>query len=385
MSAASAKILAYAAGLAGLLAVTAGSASAQSSPALTKVAGFDHEVTGIAVAKDGRIFVSFPRWTEDAPVSVAEVKGGKPVPYPDAEWNGWRNALKDKVEARDHFVCVQTVEMDHAGNIWVLDAGAPAMSHLVPGAAKLVEIDTKTNKVVRVVRFDDKVAPEGSYMNDVRFSPDDKTAYLTDSGAKGALVVVDMASGRSRRVFDGYPQTQTDPTVTVMYDGKPLRRADGRGVDFSSDGIALSVDGKTLYWQAIKGKTLYSLPTDSIAGGFATAVLPEMLTDHSVAGKIAIVGDNGPADGLIISRADGKMYVTSPQDDSVKVRDLTQKDSAPMVVLKDSRLRWPDTFAEGADGTIFLTTSHIQDSAYYKAGAPDALPTELWSFKPDTK
>ena len=51
----------------------------------------------------------------------------------------------------------------------------------------------------------------------------------------------------------------------MTYDGKPLRRPDGRGVEFAADGIALSGDGKTLYWQAIKGKTLYRIATDQIA------------------------------------------------------------------------------------------------------------------------
>ena len=35
-------------------------------PALNKVMTFDHQVTGITVSKDGRIFVNFPRWSEDA-------------------------------------------------------------------------------------------------------------------------------------------------------------------------------------------------------------------------------------------------------------------------------------------------------------------------------
>ena len=186
-------------------------------------------------------------------------------------------------------------------------------------------------------------------------------------------------------MLDGYPQTQADPTVTVMYDGKPLRRPDGRGVNFTADGIALSPDGKTLYWQAIKGKTLYAVPTDALAGGVTRAVLPEALAERSIAGKVQTVGDNGPADGLIIRRADGKMYVTSPQDDSVRVRDLGASNSTPTVLLKDARLRWPDTFAEAPDGTLYLTTSHIQDSSYFKEGAPIALPTELWRFKPNAK
>ncbi len=45
---------------------------------LQKVASFDHQVTGVAVSEDGRIFVNFPRWFEDSPISVAEItKDGK--------------------------------------------------------------------------------------------------------------------------------------------------------------------------------------------------------------------------------------------------------------------------------------------------------------------
>jgi hypothetical protein len=52
-------------------------------------------VTGVTVAPDGRIFVNFPRWTEDTPVSVAELMpDGSTKPYPDEEWNPWRNARK---------------------------------------------------------------------------------------------------------------------------------------------------------------------------------------------------------------------------------------------------------------------------------------------------
>jgi sugar lactone lactonase YvrE len=143
-----------------------------------------------------------------------------------------------------------------------------------------------------------------------------------------------------------------------------LRRPDGRGLDAQSDGIALSLDGQTLYWQALRGKTLYRVATSALIAGTA---------------KPEIVGDNGPADGLWIAR-DGRMYVTSPEDNAIKVRDLGA--TAMTTVVKDARLRWPDSFAEAADGTLYVTASHIQDSAWFKPGAPIALPTELWSFKP---
>ena len=113
-----------------------------------------------------------------------------------------------------------------------------------------------------------------------------------------------------------------------------------------------------------------------------TAVMPEALEDKTLRGKVEAVGENGPADGLIISKHDGKMYVTGPQTNSIGIRDLSQKGGRPTTLLQDDKLHWPDTFSEGADGTIFFTTSHIQDSAMYKPGVPAALPTELWKVKP---
>lgn len=349
-----------------LLAASAHADPAAKAPTLQKVATFKHQVTGVTVSEDGRIFVNFPRWTEDSPVSVAEVsKSGQLTPYPNAEWNAWRNATGDSQTPNDHFICVQSVVADGHGHVWVLDPAAPAMGNIIPNGPKLVEITLATNKVERTISFPEAIAPVGSYLNDVRFSPDQKTAYITDSGARGAIVVVDLASGKARRALDGDPSTQPDKSVTVTADGHPLRRPDGRGVDFASDGIALSTDGKTLYWQAIRGKTLYSIAVD----GLTTGAKPKP------------VGENGPADGLWISKA-GIMYISSPQDDSVKTRDLGKAGAQPAKLLGDKRLRWPDTFSEDPDGAIYVTTSHIQDSAMYKPGAPIALTTELWRFAP---
>ena len=114
--------------LAGLstLALTGAAVAQPSGRALTQVAQFDHQVTGVAVSADGRRFVNFPRWTEDTAVSVAEVmKDGSLRPYPDARWNAWRNARSSELAVADHFVCVQSIVPDGRGNLWVVDPGAP--------------------------------------------------------------------------------------------------------------------------------------------------------------------------------------------------------------------------------------------------------------------
>jgi sugar lactone lactonase YvrE len=212
------------------------------------------------------------------------------------------------------------------------------------------------------------VALQGTYLNDIRFSPDGKMGYITDSGTRGAIIVVDLESGESWRALDGHISTQVDKTVTVALDGQPLRRPDGRQPMFASDGIAISKDGRTLYYQALTGKTLYSIDT---------RLLAHDVEDAQRQSSVKTVAQSQVADGLWMSKA-GVLYVTSPTDNSIKRLRGTSFET----VLTDPRLRWPDTFAEGPDGRMYVTASHIQDTMWFKPGAPPSIRTELFSFAP---
>lgn len=334
---------------------------------LEQVAEFPHQVTGVTVSEDNRIFVNFPRWTEDSPISVAEVVNGELRPYPNETWNMWRNARKAEFAPESHFICVQSVVADKRGSLFVLDAAAPAQAKIVRGGPKLVRIDLKTNGVAKTYAFSEEIAPQGSYLNDVRLSPDGKTAYITDSGLVGAIVVVDLQFGRARRLLAGHPSTQVEPNVQVKADGKILRQPDGRGVEFAADGIALTKDGKWLYWQAIKGRTLYRIDTASLRD--------EALSPQELGQKVEARGTNGVADGLLITE-DGRMIVTAPEGNALFVRKTL--DQEPVEWIADDRLRWPDTLSEGPDGAVYVTTSRIQDMSFFKRDAPIALKTQLW-------
>lgn len=342
-------------------------AVAEPSYSLEKVAKFDHQVTGVTASETGRLFVNFPRWTEDSEVSVAELlPNGDLKPFPDARWNEWRNARQDSLSATDHWVCVQSVVADKRGSVWVIDAGAPAQAQVVPGAPKLVQVDLASQRVVKVYPFGLDVAPQGSYLNDLRLSPDGKFAYITDSGTSGAIVVLNLETGKARRALDGAPSTQVEKGVMVKVDGKPLQRPDGRGVQFSADGIALSADGDTLYWQAVKGKTLYRISTQALQADSLSAL----------SSKVETVGENGPADGLLMD-ANGRLYISSVEDHSIKVREGDQL----KVLLQDKDMRWPDTFAQGPDGTIYVTDSRIPDMNFYNPKQGPALSTTLYKLK----
>ncbi len=337
---------------------------------LEKVADFDHQVTGVTVSKENRVFVNFPRWTEDAPVSVAEItKDGDLKPYPDGYWNSWRNTNKATVLAKDHFVCVQSVVVDKQNNLWVVDAAAPDNERIEKDGPKLVKINLATNQVEKIIPFDMKAAPQGSYLNDIRFSPDGKTAYLTDSG-KPALIVVNTETGKVRRVLEDDVSTKADKNVVVKVDGHELRRPDGRAPEFNADGIAISPDGSYLFWQALTGTTLYRIPT--------AALRDEKLAPSQLAGLVERVGDNGVADGLWMDDK-SVMYVTAPEENAVKVRN---SNAVPKILVQKDYLRWPDTLSQGPDGAIYVTTSHIQDSPWFKPGADSAVKSELWKLAP---
>jgi sugar lactone lactonase YvrE len=176
-------------------------------------------------------------------------------------------------------------------------------------------------------------------------------------------------------VLDGHPSTQPEKGVVVSTDGKPLRYPDGRPVLFAADSIALSSDGAWLYWKPLTGTTLYRIPTTALTGSG--------LAGQDVSSQVQSYGKVGPTDGLWIGRradtGSDILYITSIEDNAVKARNLSQGPAGGLrTVVQDPRLRWPDTFSQGPDGSLYVTTSRIQDSAFFKREAPLALPTQLW-------
>lgn len=361
--------------------VPSGSAAITSAPAhppqgaLSVVAESPrHQWTGIAVSRTGRMFVNYPRWNEPYDNAVAEISGGAARPFPDAAWQNWDATLRTIPSNR--WVCVQSVHVDAADRLWVLDSGNPKLGGVIPGAAKLLMFDLTPGDDPDpdvVVVFGPDIASLDSYLNDVRVDVARNVAYLTDSGV-GGLVVVDFGHGVVRRVLDGHPSVQAEPIVPAV-DGRELRFAGGpqkgQPARIHSDGIALSADGDWLYWQALTGRTLYRVPT--------TVLRDQRVTPGQVAAAVERVGATVVSDGMEIDAA-GNVYFTALQEGAIVYRT---PGGELKTLVTDPRLVWPDSLAWGSDGSLYVATSQIQRTPWFDPqGRMPADPFRVFRIAP---
>ena len=350
---------------------------AQTVGKLEPVATFNGPMpTGVTVSQNGRIFVNFPRWGDPVAATVAELVDGQAVPYPNAAVT----AL-DLANTAQTFVSVQSVVVDPQNRLWVLDTGSIDFAPVVEGGPKLVGINLNTNKIVKTIRFPAEVVLPTTYLNDVRFDltkGDAGVAYITDSSDTGpnGLIVVDLASGTSRRLLNNHPSTKAQRNFLPFVEGRPLMaRSPGSSPQYlalGSDGIALSSDGSRLYYCPLASRRLYSVAT--------AALLDTSLTASQVASAVRDEGMKSASDGLE-SDAQGRVYATAYEHNAV-VR--LKQDGFYETLVTDPRILWPDTLSLAADGYLYFTANQLHRQPSYHNGKDLRVkPYSLFRIKVD--
>jgi sugar lactone lactonase YvrE len=342
---------------------------------LHEVASFpDQQVTGVGVStKSGRIFVNFPYWSDEHSNSVAEIVNGEPKPFPNQAWNA--TGAPDS-----HFICVQSVVVDDQDNLWVLDPASPKMQGTVKGGPKLVKIDLRTNQVIQAIPFGEDIAPNKSYLNDVRIDTESGMAFITDSG-KGAIVVVNLKTGKARRLLDGHSSTQPEKGFKLIVDGKELIDQQKKAPpQIASDGIALDVKSGYLYFHALTAHTLYRIKTSFLTD--------EKLSEKDLESKVENVGETAAPDGMLEAPAfaeatagkpDASLYLTDLEQNAVVHWNPATRRVEP--VISDKRLMWPDTLSWGPNGELYVTASQIENMPRFNNGKSTRTePYKLWKI-----
>jgi len=337
---------------------------AAESPKLDVVAEFGkHQPIGVGVSKEKRIFITFPKTPENYDFGLAEIVGGQRVPYPNATWNQW-----DSLNPQNRFINVQALFVDQTNTLWVLDPANPGDEAPIIAGIKLLKINLATNQIEKIYRFED-LPRERTALNDVRVDTRRQVAYLSDPG-RAALVVLDLASGKSRTVLEGDKSTKADPDFKLKIDGQEVRDTKGKYFASNVNGIALTDDFAFLYYRPITQTKLFRIRTESLTN---PSLSPSQLSE-----MVETMAETGVSHGMISDKA-GNVYLTDSPNKAV--RYLTA-DRRLETLVRDSRLLWPDSFAIGPDGYLYLTAAQIHRTKRYNKGVDKVdYPFRLYRMK----
>jgi len=325
--------------------------------------------TGVSVSSTGRVFVCYPKWGDDVVFTVGELRDGEVVAYPDQRWNDAQ--ARDQADA---LVSVQSVVVDPADRLWLLDSGSPMFEPTSPGGPKLVRVDLATDTVEQVITFGADVALPSTYLNDVRFDlrrGEAGAAYITDSSDSGpnGIIVVDLATGASWRRLHEHPSTKAEvpPGLRMVVEGQEFteRAEDGSTspLRMGSDGIAITADGARLVYCPLAARHWYSVATDALWD----ADLPEA----GVAATVVDEGDKGSASDGLETDDTGRLYATAGEVNAVLRRS---PDGAWETLVHSPALLWPDTMSIAAhDGGswLYVTANQLHRQAKYRGGTDE--------------
>lgn len=280
----------------------------------------------------------------------------------------------------DHLLGVQSVIIDSADTLWILDTGRvqdledpnhPMLNATIPGGPKLVNIDLKTNSIIQTIIFGPDLAKPDSYFNDVRIDRNPNlvgttgkgAAYITDSSLEGdnAIVFVDLGTGRGRR--SALKETHAIYGSTPYVWGDPLYQISGLGsavhpsyITFGADGIGLDPEGDRLYFSVIGGRFLYAAPTVA-------------LRQNNTPVSVNNLGEKGISDGLEVDSL-GIVYAGNVEQNAITM--YNPDTTFATVFVRDPRINWVDTMSIASDGYLYFTVNQLNylNAIYPGQGPP---------------
>jgi sugar lactone lactonase YvrE len=140
-----------------------------------------------------------------------------------------------------------------------------------------------------------------------------------------------------------------------------------------SDGIAISPDGKTLFYCPLTSRHLYSVSVDALAD--------RSKSDADVAATVKDLGEKGGAADGLESDAQGRVYVSDYEHNAICRRSLTNEFET---LVHDPRVLWPDTLSLAADGYLYFTANQVErQPAFHNGHDLRVKPYVLFRVKVD--
>jgi len=193
----------------------------------------------------------------------------------------------------------------------------------------------------------------------------DRVRAAYHRGAHWALIAVDLTTGRTVRRLARHASTASVDGIVKIVEGRQvmIRRADGvtAAVKGGANGIALSPDGRRLYYAPLIGRHLYAIDT--------AILLDPQASDAAVAAKVEDLGEKGLTGGLLCD-PQGRVLLALQEHNAIGRRN---DDGSVEIVASDPRLIWSDTlWIEG--GWLYVSAAQVNRRAEFSGGVDRQQP-----------
>lgn len=319
---------------------------------------------------ENQMFVTVPRWLSGVPATfgVMDLTTKKITPYPSWQWNHQGNC--------EALQSVQSMEYDAStGLLYILDTGRvnfadpdPSLhdNHCPP---KLVLWDVPKNNLHKTFVFPHGQAPyETSFLNDLVIDVVNQTAYITDAGGDGAIIVYSRYHNEARRWEHS---SMIGTPMDFHIDG-----ATYPNIHTPVDGIALSPDRETLYYAPLASTRMFSVSTAPLRSFLSTM--------DQISATVQDLGDKGVATGGMNADSAGKVYFGGEQTSSVYSWDpaagALTADNVQLLAHSDTLMDWVDSFGWKSDGHLLFTTTKLMRGLF-----PQITPPGGYDFSADAE
>jgi len=358
-------------------------------------------IAAITQMKNGQMIIGYhPFYLTPTSVQVATLNADRrsSTPYPPAGSGLLQSCRKPDgsflpaVNGRYDY-CLDWVlgfHTDANGILWILDSAKstdradPVHPRPLALHAKYVGWDTKFNRLYKVIDLDAVTLPQSQH-NDFAISLKHGVLIAADEaigensngvGSTAALVVTNIATGKSRRVLQGDPHVtpNPDPIRWVAQAGQP---AAAWGLRVGVDGITLDKKQEWLYFAPLSGYEMYRVRM--------TDLLDTTIGDAQLSARIEFYAHKPYNGGLTIDK-DNNLYLTEVGRHAIGIIPPDTREYR--VYASDPEMIWPDGVTYLSDGHMYsgaaqlIQTGVFQSNATPSGRANNAPPYRIYRFRP---
>jgi sugar lactone lactonase YvrE len=326
-----------------------------SSSELEEVLAYPEPVGNVAISRNGRVFFSVHPESRPSGNRLLEYVEGAAVPFPDL------------VSQLQLFDTVLGITIDRFDRLWTIDHGNHGLRE-----PRLLAIDLRDGAILRDHPLDKKLAPAGSYLQDLQVTDDGRTIIIADSSIwrkQPAIIVYDVETATARRVLEGHPSVSSE---SFVIDSNSTQMSYFGGIVSMRGGIdGITLSGDWLYYGALTGSGLYRVRLSDLRNA--------QLPDSQLAAMIERVSDKPLSDGFSAD-LEGNIYITDVEHNSIFV---VGADGKLTTLIKSDDLRWPDALSFGPDGWLYVADSALSEVVMRpKEHIKNHGPYKVYRFKP---